>query len=341
MLQTPLTRSLGIECPLFNAGIGAAAGADLAAAVCNAGGGGVLGTAALPARFVRDEIRRLRRLTAKPFGVNLVLPILRRGQFELCLEERVAYVVLFWGDAPADARMVEAAHQAGVQVFVQVGSVAEAREAAACGADAIIAQGFEAGGHVRGQVALSVLLPTVVDAVAPLPVIAAGGIADGRGLVAALALGAQGVAMGTRFVASDEAHVSQYLKQRIAASAAEEAVLTDLFDAGWSAPHRVLRNAAMARWEAAGRPAPGQRPDEGQVVGSMDSGGVRVEVPAYSAYVPEPGVDAFQAEEMALYAGQSCALVDAALPAARIVERVMQEAGDALARLDGLRVGPD
>jgi len=242
MLQTPLSRRLGIEHPLFNAGIGAAAGADLAAAVCNAGAGGVLGTAALPARFVRDEIRRLRALTGKPFGVNLVLPILRRGQFEACLEERVPFVVLFWGDAPADARMVEAARQAGVQVFVQVGSVAEARTAAACGADAVIAQCFEAGGHVRGQVTLSVLLPTVVDAVAPLPVIAAGGIADGRGLVAALALGAQGVAMGTRFVASDEAHASGQFKRRVVAAAAEDAVHTGLFDGGWSAPHRVLRN---------------------------------------------------------------------------------------------------
>jgi nitronate monooxygenase len=114
-------------------------------------------------------------------------------------------------------------------------------------------------------------------------------------------------------------------------------VHTGLFDAGWSAPHRVLRNVAMARWEAAGRPAPGQRPGEGEAVGSMDSGGVRVEVPAYSAYVPERGVDEAQAEQMALYAGQSCALVDAVLPAARIVERVMHEAAEALAQLDGLR----
>ncbi|MFN0184082.1 MAG: NAD(P)H-dependent flavin oxidoreductase [Aquabacterium sp.] len=336
-MQTRLSQHLGIEHPLFNAGIGAAAGADLAAAVCNAGAGGVLGTAALPARFVRDEIRRLRTLTAKPFGVNLVLPILRRGQFEACLEERVRFVVLFWGEADAYTRHIEAAHREGVEVHVQVGSVAEARIAAACGADALIVQGFEAGGHVRGHVALTVLLPTVVDTVAPIPVIAAGGIADGRGLVAALALGAQGVAMGTRFLASDEANASAHHKHRVTTAMAEDAVHTTLFDAGWAAPHRVLRNVAMARWEAAGRPVSGQRPGEGESVGAMASAGTHVEVPAYSAYVPERGLDEQQAEQMALYAGQSCALVDAVLPAARIVERVMREAAEAVERLGGLR----
>lgn len=238
--------------------------------------------------------------------------------------------MLFWGDA---APYVDDAHRRGIKVFLQVGSVREAVAGAAAGVDAIIAQGVEAGGHVRGTTSLSVLLPAIVDAVKPLPVIGSGGIADGRGLVAALSLGARGISIGTRFLASVEAHASKAYKNRVVAANAEDTVYTEQFDLGWAkAPHRVLRISAIERWERAGRPPTGQRPGEGTVLGAMQSGGSTVEIPAYSAYLPEPEVSA-DIEQMALYAGQSCSLIDAVQPAAEIVAKIVRDATDTVNRL--------
>jgi NAD(P)H-dependent flavin oxidoreductase YrpB (nitropropane dioxygenase family) len=330
MLRTPLCRAVGIEHPIFCAGIGAASGAELTAAVSNAGGCGVLGTASLAGKFVHAQIQRLKELTDKPFGVNLVLPLLRKGQIEACFDERVRILVLFWGDP---APYVDEAHRRGIKVFLQVGSVSEAVAGAAAGVDAIIAQGVEAGGHVKGTTALSVLLPAIVDAIKPLPVIASGGIADGRGLVAALSLGAQGVSIGTRFLASAEAHASNAYKDRVVAANAEDTVYTEQFDIGWaSAPHRVLRTSAIERWERAGRPPVGQRPGEGTVLGTMPSGGSTVEISAYSAYLPEPEVSA-DIEQMALYAGQSCSLINDVKPAAEIVAEIVRDATETVNRL--------
>ena len=330
MLKTPLCRALGIEHPIFCAGIGAASGAELVAAVSNAGGCGVLGTASLPGKFVRAEIGRLKRLTAKAFGVNLVLPLLRRGQVEACFDEAVPILVLFWGDP---APYVDDAHRRGIKVFLQVGSVAEAVAGATAGVDAIIAQGVEAGGHVKGTTALSVLLPTVVDAVAPLPVIGSGGIADGRGLVAALSLGAQGISIGTRFLASAEAHACEAYKHRVVLANAEDTVYTEQFNLGWSnAPHRVLRTLATERLERSGQPVAGKRPGEGTVLGTMQSGGSTVAISAYSAYLPEPEVSA-DIEQMALYAGQSCSLINAVKPAAEIVAEIVRDAEQTLNQL--------
>ena len=330
MLKTPLCDALGIEHPIFCAGIGAASGPALTAAVSNAGGCGVLGSASLAGKFVRAEIQRLKGLTNKPFGVNLVLPLLRKGQIEACLDERVPVVVLFWGDPQP---YVEDAHRRGIKVFVQVGSVSEAVAAATVGVDAIIAQGVEAGGHVKGTTSLTVLLPAIVDAVSPLPVIGSGGIADGRGLVAALSLGAQGVSMGTRFLASVEANAAKAYKDRVVAASAEDTVYTEQFDLGWAnAPHRVLRTSAIERWERAGRPPSGQRPDEGKVLGTMQTGGTTVDIPAYSAYMPEAEVSA-DIEQMALYAGQSCSLIDSIKPAAEIFADIVRDATHTVNRL--------
>ena len=148
MFTTPLCRALGIKHPIFSAGIGAAAGPELAAAVSNAGGCGVLGTAALPGKFVRAQIQQLKKLTAEPFGVNIVLPLLRKGQLESCFDECVPILVLFWGDP---APYVHEAHGRGMKVFLQVGSADEAVAGVQAGVDAIIAQGVEAGGTSRAQ----------------------------------------------------------------------------------------------------------------------------------------------------------------------------------------------
>jgi len=329
MLRTPLCRLLGIEHPIFSVGMGTGAGPELAAAVSNAGACGVLGTAGLPAKVIRQQIHTLRSLTDKAFGVNRILDHPQEGQLEACFEGRVPLLILFWGDPQPYVRQ---AHDQGMKVFLQVGSVDEAKTVAEAGVDAIIAQGVEAGGHVKGTVSLSALLPAVVEAVRPVPVIAAGGIATGRGLVAALSLGAQGISVGTRFLASEEAFIPPQYKERILRSRAEDTVYCQLFDIGWPAPHRVLRNKAVAEWEAAGRAFPGHRPGEGTIIGTLPRGGKTLDVVRYSAMVPAPGFVG-DLEYAALYCGESCSLVNDIKPAAHIVRDMVREAEQVIAEM--------
>ncbi len=334
MLHTRFCREFGIDYPILSAPLGGGnAGPELAASVSNAGGLGFLGMGGLPAHDIREQIRETRRRTSKPFGVGLLIPRLSGGELQACVDERVPVLLLFWGDV---APYLEQAKRAGIRVLAQVGSVAEARAAAEAGVDAIVAQGFEAGGHVRGTTALSALVPAVRDAVAPLPVVAAGGLATGRGLVAALRLGAEAVLMGTRFVASEEARAALEYKQRIVRARAEDTVHTQLFDVGWpDAAHRVLRNKAVDEWEMAGRPRSGHRPGEGAVVGRMPIGGASVDILRYSVRTPLTGFVG-DLEYAALYAGESCGLIDDIKPAAAIVRDLVAEA-DAVLRDNRLR----
>jgi nitronate monooxygenase len=161
---------------------------------------------------------------------------------------------------------VARAKAGGAIVLHTVTTAKEARQALECGVDVVIAQGWEAGGHVRGAVASLPLIPAVVDAVGQVPVVAAGGIADGRGLAAVLALGASGAWIGTRFLASQEVEIHPQYRDRLLQAAEDDTVyLEELFDIGWAkAPHRVLRNDTVTAWEAAGRPARGKRPGEGE-----------------------------------------------------------------------------
>src|SRR5262249_25034581 len=188
------------------------AGRELGAAVSNAGGLGVLQAQFCPPPEFREEIRRVRALTGKPFGVNLLLHFPVEDHVAVCLEERVPVLSFCWGDPTP---YVQRAHSAGVKIFHQVGSVSEAQRAAAAGVDVSIAQGVEAGGHVAGEVSTLALAPRVVDAVAPRPVAAAGGVADARGVVAVLALGAQAAVLGTRFLASAESRAHPQYKQKV------------------------------------------------------------------------------------------------------------------------------
>src|SRR5207248_5417997 len=195
----------------------------------------------------------------RPFGVNFIIDerdssdedkAITHQQVSAAIAARVAAVILFWGDP---APYVEEAHRHGVRIIIQVGSVDEARAAAASGVDAVIAQGVEAGGHVRGTTSIWTLLPAVVEAIKPLPVLASGGIGDGAGVARAHRLGAQGVSLGTRFVASDEAWVHRAYKQRIVDATAEDTVYNELYDVWWpKAPHRTLRNKTFEEWVAAG-----------------------------------------------------------------------------------------
>jgi nitronate monooxygenase len=336
-LQTPLCELLGIEHPILSAGMSAVSGPELAAAVSNAGGLGVLGAAGNSPDAVRRRMQRTRELTAKPFGINFIIDVATgmdlpalRAEVEAAAAEHAAAIVLVGGDP---APFAQIAHDAGSLLFVQVGSVDDAVAFAAAGVDALIAQGVEAGGHVLGTTSIWELLPAVVRAVAPLPVIASGGIGDGAGLARALRSGAQAVSLGTRFIASDEASAHPAYKRRVVESTAADTVYArDLFDIGWpGTPHRMLRNRIVREWEAAGRPAPGHRPGEGTSIGRVASrSGDGEEVQRYSSMVVTPAFEG-DIDEAPLWAGESCSVVNDIKPAADIVRDLVRDAGAALA----------
>jgi nitronate monooxygenase len=328
MLRTRLCEFLRIEYPIIGAPMGFVTGPELAAAVSNAGGLGIMSFSANPPAVLRQEIRRLRALTDKPFGVNLILHFPVEEHVTVCLEERVPVLSFFWGDPTP---YVGAAHDAGVKVFDQVGSVAGAQRAARAGVDVIIAQGGEAGGHLAGDVALSVLVPRVVDTVSPVPVVAAGGIADARGVVAALALGADGVAIGTRFLATPEAAAHPTYKTKVLAASEEDTVRTTLFGYGWpDAPHRTLRTPFVDQWlpnEARGSES---RPDE-PIIGQAKIGGMPFPIPRFSSLPPSTDATG-DLESMALLAGQTVGLVHEVKPAADIVRELVEGAARIIQR---------
>jgi NAD(P)H-dependent flavin oxidoreductase YrpB (nitropropane dioxygenase family) len=329
-LTTPLCALLGIEVPVVQAPIGSATTPALAAAVSEAGALGTLSITWVEPSRAASLVTRTRELTDKPFGVNVSLDFAVDAQVDAALEAGARIVSTFWGDA---ARLHPAIAEAGALHLHTVRSPEEARAAVDAGAEVVVAQGWEAGGHVWGEVASLPLVPAVVDAVAPVPVIAAGGIGDGRGLAAVLALGAQAAWLGTRFLTATEANTHELYRDRVVAATATETAYTGCFNGGWpDAPHRVLRNATLDAWEQAGRPAAPDRPGEGEVVARDPRGG---DVPRYFDLMPWRGLEGDVAE-MALYAGQSVGLVHDVRPAADIVAALVREAEQAL-QVGGVR----
>lgn len=327
MITTPFTTAFGLDYPIAQAPMGGSVTVDLVSAVCEAGGLGMQGVSWHEPDAIDAEIAAIRRRTARPFAVNLVLEWDQQARLSRCIDAGAPIVSLFWGDPTAYFPRLRAA---GVKTIVTVGSADEARRAADLGADAICAQGVEAGGHVWGQVGTMVLLPAVVDAVSPLPVIAAGGIADGRGLAAVLALGGAGAWIGTRFLATPEANAHDEWKQRIVSARETETVHTELYDLGWpNAPHRALRNSTYDLWDAAGRPPTGLRPGEGETVARQLDGAALLRYDDAPAGHGATGA----IEATCLYAGQSAGLVHDITPAGELVRRIGAEAEAALARV--------
>jgi nitronate monooxygenase len=326
--MTAFCELLGIEIPIVQAPMGGAVGPALAAAVSNAGGLGTLALWGADIQALRRQVRETRALTSKPFAVNLNLEFPQEERLDACLQEGVPIISLFWREPSA---LVARAKAGGATVLHTVSTAKEARQAVECGVDIVVAQGWEAGGHVRGTVATMPLIPAVVDAVGPIPVIAAGGIADGRGLAAAMALGASGAWIGTRFLASEEVAIHPHYRERLLRATEDDtAYLEELFDIGWpKAPHRVLRNSTVAEWEAAGRPATGKRPGEGEVVATSKSRGPIVR---YRSYTPAADADG-NIDALSLWAGQSVGLVHKIQPAADIVREIDREARAILRRL--------
>jgi enoyl-[acyl-carrier protein] reductase II len=315
MLHTSLYDLLGVEFPLIQAGMGPFTSARLAAAVSNAGALGSLGAGARSLDDLREQLILLRTLTSRPFAVNHTVPTLNEEAFALTLEARPALVSFALGEPGEHVRR---AHEAGIKVMHQVTTVEQAVQAAALGVDIINAQGGEAGGFA-GAVATSVLVPQVVDAVCPLSVVASGGIADGRGLAAALVLGAQGVNLGTRFLACVEAPISDAWKRAILAAAPEDTVKleawSDVFPlkAGdYPAAPRVLRSSFVDEWL------------DGREDTMHEAERLRAEVMA--------AIREGRFGEILPFTGQSAGLIQELLPAAEIVRRMMAETERALAR---------
>lgn len=244
-LKTPACALLGCEVPVVLAGMGGVSRAELVAAVSNAGGFGFLGMVRESPALIRAEVAAVRAATSRGFGVNLIPaatdPVLLEAELEAVLDEQVAAVTLFWDLRPDIVRRLR---DAGCKVLCQVGSLREAQAAEAAGAHLVIAQGIEAGGHVRGSQRLRELVTEVVAQV-QVPVLAAGGIVDGRGLADMLALGAQGVVIGTAFLATRESFAHDYHKQRIVDARHGDTIHTGVFHINWpiGAPVRVLHNS--------------------------------------------------------------------------------------------------
>jgi NAD(P)H-dependent flavin oxidoreductase YrpB (nitropropane dioxygenase family) len=253
MIHTRICDLLGIVHPIVLGGMGTATSAPLVAAVSNAGGFGTLGTSAFNAAQLETEVASVRERTERPFGINHLLFQIQEEMFSVTLHAQPAVAAFAWARKDQDLReYFQRAHDVGSKVMYMAGEVPEALRAADAGADVIVAQGTEAGGHVVWMASLP-LVPMMVKAVAPLPVLSAGGIADGRGLAAALALGAEGVLLGTRFMATPEAPIHPNFKQAIVKSDGHDTVLTEIPDLAtqrvWpGAMSRAQRNQFISRW---------------------------------------------------------------------------------------------
>ncbi|MGE8317186.1 MAG: nitronate monooxygenase [Comamonas sp.] len=314
---TPLCDLLDCRHPLILAGMGGVARSELVAAVSEAGGFGFLGMVREPVALIQSEVQRVRERTGRRFGVNLIPAAtearLLRRQVDLCIELGVPVVCLFWDVAH---QVIERLRKAGVIVVHQVGSAAEALLAQEAGAHALIAQGVEAGGHVRGRQPLDALLADVLPVV-HIPVAAAGGIADGRRVAQLLARGAQAAVLGTALLATRESFANDYHKRHIVSAEAGDTVLTEAFHINWP-PHAAVRvlQSSVTRGER-GSPQAAGRTQIGDEEGRP--------IYLFSTDSPLRSMTG-DFESMALYAGQGVDRITAIEPAADCIARLVAEA---------------
>ena len=318
-IRTPLCDLLGIDVPIMLAGMGGISFAPVCAAVSNAGGFGTLGLAGLSVDEMAAQIRAVKTLTDKPFGVDLLAPLPKvlDAATDLMIAEGVAAFISGLGVVPQP--VLARLQGAGIKVMNVCGTVEHARKAEAAGLDAVVVQGTEGGGHT-GKVAGMALIPQAVDAVS-LPVIAAGSIVDGRGLAAALAFGAQGVWMGTRFIASTEAHAGELYKNTILKTQSHETIVTKCYS---GKTMRVRVNPYVLDWE--------QRPGDLQPF------------PQQAQYSAQHGVlggivgqvEGLDPERSCLPMGQGAGGIHAIKPCAQIIADVMAEAEAVIDRLSAL-----
>jgi len=322
MIRTSVCDIFDIEHPIFLGGMGSVYSPDLVAAVSNAGGLGAMGCHNLSVEQVHSAAGAIRQRTDKNFALNFLIFDTDDERFSAAIEERPPAMAFAWPRPDQDIKSyIDRAHDIGAKVTFMAGGAPEARRAADAGADVIVAQGTEGGGHVSWNATMA-LVPMVVDAVAPVPVVAAGGIADGRGLAAALALGAQGALLGTRFLASDESPLHANFKQAIVDADGHDTLLTEIPDICqakvWpGAMSRAKRNKFIERW--AGREW-ALRQNQVAALAAMREARVNGDI-----------------EEAPLSMGQDAGLIHEVLPAGEIVHRIAAEAEEILsARLPGL-----
>jgi enoyl-[acyl-carrier protein] reductase II len=314
MLRTPLCELLGIEVPIVLAPMGSATSAEFAAAVSNQGGLGGIGSLFRTTAAIKRDIDLVRKLTNRPYAINHIPQLLDGEAFQHTLAARPAVISFALGDP---GNLVRQAHDAGARVMVQVTTVAQAVQAAERGVDVIIAQGGEAGGY-GGDIGTMALVPQVVDAVSPIPVVAAGGIFDGRGIAAALMLGAVGVNLGTRFLASIESPIPHEWRQAIIAANSEDAMKAEVLNdisplpgtAGYNTVLRSLHTRFLDEWSAKREEARRERDRlRGQLVSTHQAG---------------------RQHETLLTAGQTAGGIKEILPVAEIMRRLIAEAEAAL-----------
>jgi len=317
--------AFGLRYPIFCAGMGSFAGPELAIAVSNGGGLGAIGAgAAATADVVRQRVSRTKSGTSRPFAVNYLLafdPV----TLPVALEAGAPIIQFAWGIPSVEN--VAAIRKAGAKMGIQISSVAGARRALDAGSDYLICQGAEAGGHVQATKALYEVLPAVIVEAKTVPVVAAGGIANGAHIRRALLAGASGVLIGTRFVATKEASAHDEYKSAIIRAKAADTVLTVCFHNEWTnAPHRVLRNRTLEMWEAAGCPPADKRPGEGDILATNVITGATKH--RYSVFTPEPD-DRGAITELVLYAGQGVDAIRDIPSAGELVARLWKECLDA------------
>lgn len=334
-LTTRFTEAFGLTTPIAQAGMAfVGMTPDLAVAVSNAGALGSLGVGLMPAPALTQTIAAIRAGTGRPFNVNFITPFTVPAQIEAVCAAGVAVASFHWGHPPRT--WIDELHTAGVRVFEQVGSVVDAKRAVDDGVDVVVAQGQEAGGHNFATLPTFALVPLVVDAVAPALVLASGGISDGRGLVAALMLGADGAWVGTRLVATTESAAHDGYKSRLVAADATQTLRTALFgpDTPQFNPMRVLRNRVVQEWQDRLAEIP---TDTSQlpIIGHMDLGGQHLEMHKFSNLVPMRDLTTGDLEEMPLLAGQGVGLVDSIESAATVIDAMTAQACMMLARLRG------
>jgi enoyl-[acyl-carrier protein] reductase II len=323
VLKTSVCDLLGIEVPIMQAAIWPATAPELVAAVSGAGGLGSIGAVFESAESIQTQMARVREITPRPFAVNHVVPLLDEAAFRATLEAKPAVVSFALGHP---GELVERAHGAGAKVVHQVHTVGQARRAAELGVDVIIAQGSEAGGQGMALgVGAMALIPQVAEAVDPIPVLAAGGVADGRGLAAALVLGAQGANVGTRFLASEEATADEGWKRTILGAESEDAVRFEAWEGifppagggAYATVPRVLRTPFVEEWSGRTREA------------RMEAERLRDEVLS--------AIRGRTTHELLPFTGQTAGMVHEVSPAGEIVERMVAEAERAMARAEEFR----
>jgi NAD(P)H-dependent flavin oxidoreductase YrpB (nitropropane dioxygenase family) len=333
MFSTSITRTFGLTTPIANAGMAMIARPALAAAVCEAGGLGTIGSDINPPDILRDLVRQTEALTKKPFGVDLIGDFVSNEHISVLIEEQVALAIFFW--TLPTVEHVQRLKQVGVRVWMQIGRVAEAEQAVALEAEALIVQGAEAGGHNRAEASTMTLFPRIRRRFPRLPLLAGGGIVDGRTMAAALVLGADAVWCGSRFLASQEAEAHDAYKARVLSADVGDTAILSIYGPEWpgQAMRAIVNDGARA---ALGRESEAIGEAAGQIIGSTVLNGHTIPAPRYSAILPTRDFEG-DIKQTCLTAGQSAGNIDEILPAGEIVRRMTNEAKAALNRLVPLR----